>query len=135
MRQESSQDRNNIAEPLHPIWCASHPNSISYFLQLTVTTGSVPWVGVPLRVLPVRVHVRMRVSRPPESPSCSALETPTRLRGSYGQRSHSSIRKTHKSAVIGDLTVPEKSRQHRESLICERLIDERLLPLKRFNGT
>jgi integrase len=31
--------------------------------------------------------------------------------------------------------VPEESRQHREGLICERLIDERLLPLKRFNGT
>jgi len=34
-----------------------------------------------------------------------------------------------------DLAVPKESRQHRESLICERLIDERLLPLKRFNGT
>ena len=34
-----------------------------------------------------------------------------------------------------DLAVPEESRQHRESLICERLIDERLLPLKRLNGT
>jgi hypothetical protein len=34
-----------------------------------------------------------------------------------------------------DFAVPEESRQHREGLICERLIDERLLPLKRFNGT
>ena len=34
-----------------------------------------------------------------------------------------------------DLAVPKESRQHRESLICERLIDERLLPFKRFNGT
>ena len=34
-----------------------------------------------------------------------------------------------------ELAVPEESRQHGESLICERLIDERLLPLKRFNGT
>jgi hypothetical protein len=34
-----------------------------------------------------------------------------------------------------DLTVSEESCQHREGLICERLIDERLLPLKRFNGT
>jgi hypothetical protein len=57
------------------------------------------------------------------------------LSGWYGQGSHSSIRKTHKSAVTRDLAVPKESRQHRESLICERLIDERLLPLKRFNGT
>jgi hypothetical protein len=34
-----------------------------------------------------------------------------------------------------DLAVPEESGQHRESLICERLIDERLLPLKRLYGT
>jgi len=34
-----------------------------------------------------------------------------------------------------EFAVPEKSGQHRESLICERLIDERLLPLKGLNGT
>jgi len=34
-----------------------------------------------------------------------------------------------------DLAVPEESSQHREGLIREGLIDEWLLPLKRFNGT
>jgi hypothetical protein len=34
-----------------------------------------------------------------------------------------------------ELTVPEESGKHRESLIRERLIDERLLPLKRLYGT
>jgi len=34
-----------------------------------------------------------------------------------------------------EFAVPEESGQHGESLICERLIDERLLPLKGLNGT
>jgi hypothetical protein len=46
-----------------------------------------------------------------------------------------SIRKTHKSAVMRELAVPEESRQHRQRVIGEGLIDKRLLPLKRFNGT
>ncbi len=55
--------------------------------------------------------------------------------GWHGQGSHSSIRKTHKSTVMRELAVTKESSQHRESLKCERLIDERILPLKGLNGT
>jgi len=53
----------------------------------------------------------------------------------YVQGSYSSIRKTHKSAVMREFAVPEESRQHRQRVIGEGLIDERLLPLKRLYGT
>jgi hypothetical protein len=46
------------------------------------------------------------------------------IEGWYGQGSHSSIRKTHKSAVMHDLSVPKESRQHRQRVIGEGLIDE-----------
>jgi hypothetical protein len=70
-----------------------------------------------------------------KSPSCCSLETPTRSSGWYGQGSHSSIRKTHKSAVMRELAVPEETRKHRQRVIGQGLIDERLLPLKRLYGT
>jgi len=41
----------------------------------------------------------------------------------------------HKSAVMREFAVPEESRQHRQRVIGEGLIDERLLPLKRLYGT
>jgi hypothetical protein len=68
-------------------------------------------------------------------PSCCALETPRRSSGWYAQGSHSSIRKTHKSAVMRELAVPEETRKHRQRVIGKGLIDERLLPLKRLYGT
>jgi hypothetical protein len=37
--------------------------------------------------------------------------------------------------MMREFAVPEKSGQHRESLVRESLIDERFLPLKRLDGT
>jgi hypothetical protein len=37
--------------------------------------------------------------------------------------------------MMRDFAVPEESRQHRQRLIGEGLIDERFLPLKRLYGT
>ena len=37
--------------------------------------------------------------------------------------------------MMPDFPMPKETRKHRQSLICERLIDERLLPLKRLYGT
>jgi hypothetical protein len=37
--------------------------------------------------------------------------------------------------MMRDFAMPKETRKHRESLIRERLIDERLLPLKRLYGT
>src|SRR6185312_3278917 len=37
--------------------------------------------------------------------------------------------------MMRDLAVPKETRKHRQSLICEGLIDERFLPLKGLYGT